>query len=191
MRGVILFGILLLGCLQPGFSQVSLGVKAGVPLNDAINTVDGASNAVTTNTDRWLVGPTVEIHLPFRLSFEADALYRREGYTPLSLAGLAGAGNQTINDWQFPFLGKYEFRREVIRPFVDAGVTYRHLSGAGALSDANNAGFTVGGGITAKLLFLRISPEIRYTRWGSGSVLNNGFVTRSQNQADFLLGFTF
>jgi len=32
------------------------------------------------DTGRWLVGPTVELHLPFRLSFEVDGLYRQDKF---------------------------------------------------------------------------------------------------------------
>ena len=71
-------------------------------------------------------------------------------------------------------------------------------------------GFVAGFGVDIHLLFLHISPEIRYTRWGSqqfvtpvfaliapGVGLGNvspalpGTIQSNQNQAEFLVGFTF
>jgi len=41
-------------------------------------------------------------------------------------------------------------------------------------------------------LVLHISPEIRYTRWGSSHFnIPNGSAISNQNQAEFLVGFTF
>ena len=73
-----IFSTLFICAVAPGYSQLlSFGVKAGVPLNDALNGHSNGGGLVSTSTDRWLIGPTIELHLPFRLSFEADALYRR------------------------------------------------------------------------------------------------------------------
>jgi outer membrane phospholipase A len=39
---------------------------------------------------------------------------------------------------------------------------------------------------------VRISPEVRYTRWGSGQQgAGEGLIRYNQNQADFLVGITF
>lgn len=184
MRKVFVFGALLFAASVPGYSQFfSLGVKAGVPLTDAVHGVSDGTTSVFTDTSRWIVGPTAEVRLPFRLSFEVDALYRRQNYT---LSGANFAQGFAANDWQFPFLGKYSFGEGALRPFVDAGVTYRHVSSG---IDPNTAGFTLGGGVTLKALFIRLSPEIRYTRFSG--VNESGPIVRAQNQADFLVGFTF
>lgn len=186
MRNVLLLGALLVATVAPGYSQfVNFGVKAGVPLTDAVHGISDGTSQVLTDTDRWLVGPTAEVRLPFHLSFEVDALYRRQNYT---VNTLGFPQSNSANDWQFPFLAKYEFRREVVRPFVDAGVTYRHVSNG---VDPNTAGFTVGGGVALKVLFLKLAPEIRYTRFGGVTDNGSSPVVRAQNQADLLVGFTF
>lgn len=206
MGRAILLGVLFLGAVVPGYSQfLSAVVKVGAPLADALRGYSSSAGIVTTSTDRWFVGPTVEVHLPFRLSFEVDALYRTESYgiTNTSLVSTPAVGEwfagtssisvtskTSLHSWQFPFLAKYELRGGLVRPFVDGGVTYQHLSGASYIDDPNTAGGTVGGGVTVKLLFLRVSPEIRYTRWGRHDVYSP-FVTNSQNQVDVLAGFTF
>ena len=101
-----------------------------------------------------------------------------------------------------------------IHPFVDAGVNFNKVSGlsrtvttlvfnnvtssnAGTSELKNDftAGFTLGGGVELHLLLLKITPEIRYTRWGNqqfnGLFPAGGSLTSNQNQAEFLVGFTF
>ncbi len=188
MRLSLLCGLLLVSVV-PAYSQLfSVGVKAGVPLTDGLTSQNYKSTDTTTSTERWLLGPTLEIHLPFRLSFEVDALYRRDNYTVTQAFTRFG---QSVNDWQVPFLGKYELHGGFLRPFVDAGVTYRNFSGSVGAIQANSAGFTIGGGITAKLLFVRLSPEFRYTHWGNPASNGGALVSGSGNQGDFLVGFTF
>jgi hypothetical protein len=42
------------------------------------------------------------------------------------------------------------------------------------------------------LPFVKLSPEIRYTRWGSVNISDLSNVLRSNpNQAEFLVGLTF
>lgn len=189
----------------PVFAQLfSVGVKAGVPLGDAYPESPDVSQA-----KRYLVGATAEVHLPFRFSVELDAIYKRTGFaTPNEILLIP---DETIkyqvkaNQWEFPLLGKYELTGGVLRPFVDAGPVLRNLSnlqgvaifntlsggaisssGPFLLSNRNTAGFAVGGGVTFKLLHLRLSPEIRYTRWANQSLDGS-----ANNQADVMVGFTF
>ena len=43
---------------------VSVGVKVGVPVTDALETFQGNQSAYVTNTHRYLVGATVQLNLP-------------------------------------------------------------------------------------------------------------------------------
>lgn len=191
---------------------VSVGVKAGVPASTAFQ-----DNPYGSYVRRYIIGPTAEVHLPFHLAFEVDALYRRSGYdtggTTFAFGGPPSPPVQFVerayvNDWQVPFLAKWEPGHGPIRPFVDAGVTYRHLSGqstvtyfsvsssssqAGtATTSPNMLGGTIGGGVTLKLFLLRVSPEIRYTHWASQPFIATFLPPRTNaNQVDFLVGFTF
>jgi len=56
----------------------------------------------------------------------------------------------------------------------------------------SNHGFVIGGGVDIKLLLLRVSPEIRYTRWGQDAAVNSfpGAIS-NVNQAEFLVGLSF
>lgn len=176
-----------------------MGVKGGVLLTDPLSTGQGGSGGVSHDVRRYLVGPTAELHLPFGFSVEVDALYRPLNYTdnpisfpvfPLINSPVAHTGS----DWQIPLLAKYEFHKGiVVHPFVDGGVTYRRVSFSNVqLADANTAGITLGGGLTFKLLFLRLSPEFRYTRFPTDVFGPNfSYVHSTSNQADFLVGLTF
>ena len=52
-------------------------------------------------------------------------------------------------------------------------------------------GFVVGAGIDLHVLLIHVSPEIRYTRWGSAHFLDPFGLQSNQNQAEFLVGITF
>jgi hypothetical protein len=160
MKPQTLLAILVLAALPCHAQTFSFGVKAGVPFTEAYSAAYFADGNSGTYQDRYLIGPTAEIHFAFSLSFEVNALYRRNGASAIGNVG----GKSTVNDWQFPFLGKYELKNGAFRPFVDAGLVYRHLSGKafyslyypyGARSttltnDPNMAGFAVGGGVTLR-----------------------------------------
>jgi len=205
---------LCLALAGASFAQpVSIGVKAGVPLTDFVDAAKGDHAAYFTNTKRYTVGPTVEFHLPARFSLEIDALYKRFGFE--GQAVMADGSTLTAtrgNSWEFPILAKFELVPGPVRPFVDAGASIRHISGikqvrqivsAGTLSvvelddppefnKAMDIGLTFGAGITLKLGRVRISPELRYTRWGGENLRDpvNALLHTYRNQGDFLIGFT-
>jgi hypothetical protein len=195
------FSLVLLAwwCPSANSQLISLGVKGGIPLTDPLSTRQGGSGGVGHDVRRYLVGPTGELHLPFGFSVEVDALYRPLNYTeyPTNLSPLPGDYSpvaHTGSDWQFPILAKYEFHKGIIvHPFVDGGVTYRHVSFSNvSLGDASTAGISVGGGLTFRLLFVRLSPEFRYTRFPTDVFGSNfNYVHSTSNQADFLVGLTF
>ena len=199
------------------FAQpVSFGVEGGVPITDAFDTFRGNTASYATNTHRYLVGPAFQVHLPLRLTVEVDALYKRLGYQFNAVTPTATTFAATVaNSWEFPLLVKYEILPGPIRPFVDIGISFRHISGVkeirqvvstttGAVgvttltnppefNKATDEGLVFGGGVAFKLGPVRIGPEIRYTRWGSenfedpvGSLLHT-----NKNQGDFLIGILF
>jgi opacity protein-like surface antigen len=190
---------------------ISVGVKVGVPINDALDALKGNQSAYVSNTHRYLVGPTVQLNLPFRFSVEVDALYKRLGY---QFDQFAGPGSPTstrtvANSWEFPVLGKYAIFGGPLRPFVDAGANFRHISGVDQVRTTlsavnvnvnplefnkdNDIGFVFGGGLEVKLGFIRITPELRYTRWGSENFRDPvaSLLHSNKNQGDFILGLTF
>ena len=192
----------------------SFGVKGGVPLTDFVSAASNGRFDFTSSTNRYIIGPTVEVHLPLGLSLEFDALYRRLHYNASALGvDTFSTSKTTGNRWEFPLLAKYRFPSKVVRPFIEAGVAWDTLTGLeqtvtttlapgrlGSTSSTSNPpelnqnttmGFVVGGGVDIHL-FLHISPEIRYTRWDAQQLRDPlSLLQSNQNQAEFLLGITF
>src|ERR1700692_1108966 len=175
----------------------SFGIKGGVPLTDAFtdDTTMGVDVITHTFSDakNYVIGPTAELSLPFGFSVEADALYR-----PLNLTTNITVVPQplaryftNINSWEFQILGKYHFlHTPIVKPYVEAGPIFRHVSSSG--SYLSNSGFALGGGIDFKLLLVRITPELRYSRWGGDARVQFFNAPPSQlNKAEFLLGISF
>jgi opacity protein-like surface antigen len=56
-----------------------------------------------------------------------------------------------------------------------------------------SSGLTFGGGVEFKFGHLRITPELRYTHWGSENFHDpiNSLLNTNKNQGDFMLGLTF
>jgi opacity protein-like surface antigen len=206
-----------LACLCLGMLEaqpVSIGVKGGVPITDAFETFHGNDAFYFTNTKRYVVGPTVQVNLPLRFSVEVDALYRRLGFEYLQTSPGSVRAAVVANSWEFPLLIKFDILPGPVRPFVDTGASFRNISGidsvrhtvnaAGQVIDTslsnapefnkrNDVGFVFGGGVEFKLGWLRISPEFRYTRWGSENFRDpiNSFLRTNRNQGDFIIGLTF
>jgi len=196
-----MYRLIVLACsLTTAFAAehiFSFGIKAGVPLTDAYSDVTARGVDTITHTfsasKKYVIGPTIELSLPLGLSVEADALYR-----PLNLTTDGLVAPQTllhsstdINSWEFPILGKYHFlHTPIVKPYVEAGPIFRHVGSQGAR--LSNAGFALGGGIDVKVLLVRVTPEIRYSRWGGDAPAQIFGAPPSQlNQAEFLIGIAF
>jgi len=190
--------------------SVSFGVKAGVPITDAFQTFQGNQRSYFTNTKRYLIGPTVQVNLPGRFAIEVDALYKRMGYQYEQAPPNSVYAKTVANSWEFPLLVKWAILPGPVRPFVDAGASFRNISGinqfrsianntgistnnASEFNKRNDIGLVFGGGVEFKLGRVRISPELRYTRWGSENFRDPAFslLRTNRNQGDFLLGFIF
>jgi hypothetical protein len=188
----------------------SAGIKAGLPLTDFLSEAEGDS---TTTTNRYVLGPEVELRLPLGLSVEFDVLYRHFSYTGISGAGNAITSIGSAGNWEFPLVAKYKFAGKIVRPYVEAGVAWDALSGLKnavseavcggangtcnvllappAVSNQTTAGVVLGGGVDIHAVFIHVAPEIRFTRWADQYFNLSGVLNSSRNQAEFLVGFTF
>jgi opacity protein-like surface antigen len=183
----------------------SFGVRLGVPVTDAFNTVESSNYTFNTTTDRYIVGPTAELHLPFGFGLEVDALYRHLSYTGTGLVGSITSSSVNSGDWEFPLLVKYRFPTKLVRPYIDGGVAWDKLFGlTDSVKDSianqsptvvnqnTTAGFVLGAGIDIHIIKIHVMPELRYTRWGSAQFSDpSGLLHSTQNQAEFLVGITF
>jgi hypothetical protein len=183
------------------FAQLpfSVGVKAGVPITDGFSKTEIAPDMFSySDSTNYIIGPTVELRLPFHLSVEADALYRRLNVTTSTNPSGSTVTAKTSSDyssWEFPILAKYHFQFPVVTPYLELGPSFRTT--ASRIDNLSNNGVTVGAGADVKALFLRISPEFRYTHWSSDSEPASSFllapttVSSKQDQVEFLVGFSF
>ena len=238
VTGLFWCAVLCLVTVSADAQLLSFGVKGGIPLNDAflftsLGTIPPRV-AVTreshfSKTRRYVVGPTVQVHLPLRLALEFNVLYRRLNYdrnfytrTPSSGEHFVNTHN-VANKWEFPLLMKYRFSDATVRPFVAAGVSVNRINGTRQVRDTGSrtftewyytrnvsqsgfaleelarfptGGFVLGGGVEMPLSFIRITAEMRYTRWAHENFREETkwFGTpfgSNLNQADFLLGISF
>ncbi len=185
-------------------------VKGGAPISEVAATRRiggrGGSGLSTTNIRRYTIGPTLEVALPLRLRFQADVLYKRlERAEQLSGPGFRTKRGLAANSWEFPLLLKYVWGRGTIRPFAAAGGALRRINSFGdqttqqfigvpppgrvtqfrVQEQLTQSGWVVSSGVRFDASVLKISPEIRYTRWTSLRFLP------TKNQVEFLLGVMF
>ncbi len=192
-----LLSYLLLGAAAASAQHISVGVKAGMPLTDPFSTQTFTNVDVITRSfsdaKKFMIGPMLEIRLPLGLAIEADALHH-----PLDLSvatqllnRTTSQSSQTIGTWVFPVLGKFRLPFPIVKPYVEAGPSFRRLGGV-LDSYWSSKGITFGAGVEFQILKLRVAPELRVTRWGSDPKSARNLVPLSgQNQGDFLVGFSF
>jgi hypothetical protein len=188
---------LLLGLALPVFGQISVGIIGGVPFNDLTSSVSSGSITTKDDSGRFTIGPTIRVSLPLGFRVEADALYRGAGLNVnASVPNVVGSQNYSASQWRFPVLLQYRLSAPVVKPFLEAGYSYDHIdikpqvsvlgnTPASSISITSHHGFVIGAGLDLKVPFLKISPELRYTRDAGPDKALNG------NQAEFLVGIRF
>jgi hypothetical protein len=139
---------------------VVAGLKIGVPFTDAFqNQPYPTVSTLTASSNAYTLGPFVEIRLPLHLSIEADALYRGLHFNNVLASASTG-------QWDFPIVAKYKFFKGPVKPYVEGGLDFNHISDIKNLVTANNAsnfGIVLGAGVEIHAFVMRISPEVRYT----------------------------
>ena len=174
----------------------SYGLIVGTPLTDVTQTTTIAGINYLRNSTLFTIGPTLQINLPAGLRIEIDALYRPVAY---QIATGTALSNVSASQFRFPILMQSHIGHfPLIKPYAEAGLSFDHLSNLsqaasllpsqpGAIVQTTQAGLVLGFGLDVKVPFIRISPEIRYTRQ-----LASDFQRISQlNQAEFLVGIRF
>ena len=176
--------LLLLSTIPSGAQNIGYGVRGGVPFGDTFNFVKDPASVLKTS--RFTIGPTLEVRLPLGLGVQVDALYKHH----------SNATN-AVNTWEFPMLVKYRMPGLVARTFVEGGVSFQKLGdinkfATGGSIEASRRGFVLGAGVEVKLVKVRISPELRWTRWGAKSFIQSPIdLLKSSSQAEILVGLTF
>jgi hypothetical protein len=204
MRGTFL-SLLVLACAAfPLQAQLPLGfgLKGGARLTD----FTASSSDVTPKDDVYTVGAYGELRLPAGFSIEADLLYKKSAADYKSGGPLAWWYQQfNMNSFDVPILAKKTFAKELIfRPFVEAGLANRYSTGipgsliaepvtsasGGAYSSSTTSGWqeglVLGGGVQFKILMIKISGELRWSRYGNISA--SSLPKLNANQAELLIG---
>jgi len=189
------FFLLLLG-IVPALAQfpVGFGLKAGIPLNDALSVNPGAAIPYLENTHRYIIGPFVEFRLPARFSVEVDALYRSYDYQQVVNSRVGFLQPTSTGAWEFPVLARKGLFGGPIQPYIEGGVALSHLSVNDVieLNHRNNYGIVLGAGVSLHLGLFRLAPEIRYTGWAFRDFdTPMGALQSNRNQAAVLVGISF
>jgi hypothetical protein len=171
---LVAFGILGRPFRASGQS-LSVGVIGGAGLtsdfrSNYVSTFPGGEASIDYSTPkRYLVGAMIELGLPAHFSLEADGLYRPLGFT---FAGVEPNGTlnsvspATVITWEFPVLAKYRFTLGPLRPFVEAGPSFRTAGNLNGTNPSHN-GVTSGIGIETHVWGMNVAPTLRYTRWAA------------------------
>jgi hypothetical protein len=197
----LLFALVITATGFASAQLVSVGALGGVRLTDGFRYED--------ESRPYVVGGSVEVHLPARFAIEADALYQRVGNstTFFSFNGDASAtyfNHVRGNSWQFPLYVKYYFRPHTAawQPFIGTGYAFRSVSfhedssafGSNLLPNGTfrfdfRSSLGIGASVVAGMRFhygrIAFLPQVRYTRWSDTSDSIN------KNEATLLLGVTF
>jgi len=200
MKALILLGAL--SALSASAQSISVGVIGGAPFTDVVMATNQNNLAFLPKSTNFTVGPSFQVNLPLSLRLEVDALYRPYSFSATPVAVLPGFTSSPINvsgtQWSFPILAQYRFKLPVVRPFIEGGLSFDHLSnlsaaaknitaGPGQLVQQSHAGVVLGGGVDVKIPFFRISGELRYTHQGSADFQ----AISNLNQAEVLVGVHF
>jgi len=153
-------GLLLTAGLSA--QHLGYGLLGGVPFDDVLS---GSSIGTIAESAKYAIGPMGELRLPI-VSVEADALYHGDSYA-LQSNGVSTTGSGST--WQFPIVGKVKIpATPIVKPYAEAGVAFRTFNRSSFQIDSNSKkGFVLGAGIDIHAILLHITPELRYTRWGS------------------------
>jgi len=176
-----------------GFAQhldfgFGLGVKGGTGFTEllqATGTINGL-NVFLNKSNDYIVGPVVELRIPFGFALEVNGLYRGTEYTATN-NGVAS--NINAHAWEIPYLAKFRFPIPLLKPFISAGGAYRSFTDLPNNVTATHNAFVAGGGLELRISRLRLSGEARYLRWGSAS--NSNVVRLAQSQGEVLFGLIF
>ena len=192
--------------------RVSVGIKVGAPLTKFLTDSDG-----DVHTKRYILGPVMDIALPRGLGIEVGAMYRRIDEQSFSATLLSivdtdegPAANYRTNlvsrvgrSWEFPIAVQYHISLRSMRPYLEGGLSYNHLSNIygpwpqfiegtpapaerlPSLNSVNRRGVLFGGGAEIKLHMIHVTPGLRYTHYSNGE-----FFLLTPNIVDFLVGFT-
>jgi hypothetical protein len=185
IRAIILL-LVLNGLLSAQHFGFGAGVKGGFPFTDLVGAGSGVKEVIAYE-DNYLVGPALEVRLPFGFAFEADGLYRGTNYHVTNTA--TGVTAVDSSSWEIPYLAKFRFPIPLLKPYVAAGGAYRHFNDLPSGVTATHNAVVGALGLELRIKKLRLSAEVRYLRWGSPP--STDVERLKQSQGEVLFGVMF
>jgi hypothetical protein len=183
--------------------NLSFGLIGGTALTDAVDdhtttdrilAPDGSYFNLGTRwwsqSKDWLAGVTIEYRFNSRFSVEVDGMYRELHATEAAVLNdgtLNSVSPSPVVTWQFPVLAKYRFRAGRLRPFAEAGPSFRTTGNLNF--EPSHYGFSAGAGVEMPWRGFDIAPVVRYTRWAHERFDFGPGVTQL-NQLELLVAFT-
>ncbi|GIU78382.1 MAG: hypothetical protein KatS3mg005_1620 [Bryobacteraceae bacterium] len=202
--------LLAITALSAAAQPFYAGFKAGVLLTSSSETTSQSGRSgqsiATAKSGRGILGGSVEAGLPAKFRVETGLLYRT--FRGSEFRDFAGAVQEFLSledkRLEVPLSLRRELSSGPVRPFLGAGGVWTHCirdvswtrvdrtvppsaTTFGSRSESDNLfGWTGSAGVRFRLpMGLKITPEIRYTRWTAKRWLP------SQNQVDLFLGIGF
>lgn len=167
--------------------NLSIGAIGGGSLRDAVRNETAYNVRTWSQSKDWIAGAMFELRFHSRFSVEVDAMYRELRATIASVApngSLNGVSPFPVVTFEFPVLAKYRFGGGKLKPFVEAGPSFRATGNLNFFP--SHHGVSAGFGVETHWRALNIAPVVRYTRWAQDML---PFRPVSQlNQVELLVG---
>ena len=185
---------------------VRFGVRGGLPISVSLS----ANRPYNASTQRYVIGPMVEISLPYGFAAGADFLLQA------ATVGVAAATSRaTVRRWEFPVLLTYHTRSLPAHPFVRAGLSFNRVFDVGGATECGRGPFgeqfyclggsnlvelrhrgthgpVVAGGLQWRFHRIRIESEVRVTRWIDRNFgVWDSAVRSNLSEIEILVGVTF
>jgi hypothetical protein len=175
---------------------VSLGIIGGGSLTDAVQDVtrrepNSVGGRVWSQSKDWMAGAMIELRFRPAFSVEVDGMYRTLHMTwasVLSDGTLNSVSPSPVVTWEFPVLAKYRFNWEGVKPFVEAGPSFRTTGNLNF--NPSHLGASAGLGVEARWRGLNVAPRLRYTRWAPDLGAYGSSGTSQLNQVELLVAFS-
>jgi hypothetical protein len=205
-----ILAILFLGGHSATAQPIALGIEGGIRATEDFRGSDNPVSSFDPESQRYLVGPKLEVRLPLHLSFEFDALYRDVGFTGYSLIGPCCSLSPSVTrerdaSWEFPMMVKYHFGVRM-HPFLGFGFVPRTVHGSDVFSGSRltlggnqnyldqrsnvsypvSLGLVVSAGVEFGARHLSVSPELRYVHWNQ-PFLDQPYYNGAFNQDELLV----
>jgi hypothetical protein len=161
-------------------------VIAGIGLGQDFRVGSLNQGQQASEANSGVFGVMIETALPNNFAIEVDGLYRPLHGSDAEFGRSVRFAHLT---WEFPVLLKYRFSGGPRwKPFVEGGPSFR-AQGNLNLRRVSRFGASVGAGLETKWFGLKVSPIVRYTRWGDQA---RGTVSQTwANQTQLLVSFAF